>query len=90
VGKRRSKRTVPPAPDTLAGAIAARMNGLNLTAYRVAEMSGVHVSVIQRLINGERFPKLDTADRICKSLELALAILPDSTLALDLVRDRNE
>ena len=87
MGKRKTKKLTPPAPDTLAGIIAARVKNLSLTAYRVSKMSGVDVSQIQRLIDGKRSPTIDTADRICKALDLVLIVRPDSTLELDLVRE---
>jgi plasmid maintenance system antidote protein VapI len=90
MGKKRAKKVNPPARDTLAGIIAARMSELNLTAYRVAKMSGVDVSQIQRMIDGDRSPTLDTADRIVKALDLVLTVRPGSTLSIDLVRERNE
>jgi DNA-binding phage protein len=89
MGKRRAKRVNPPAPDSLAGIIAARISGLKLTAYRVAKMSGVDVSQIQRMIDGDRSPTLDTADRIVKALDLILVVRPGSTLSLDLLRERH-
>jgi plasmid maintenance system antidote protein VapI len=88
MGKKRAKKFNRPDRDSLAGMIAARVSELNLTAYRVAKMSGVDVSVIQRLIDGDRSPTLETADRICKALDLVLMIRPGSTLALDLQRER--
>ena len=87
MGKKRYKK---PAPDSLAGIIAARIDGLSLTPYAVAKCSGTDTSTILRLISGERSPTLDTADRIIKALDLVLVTRPGSTLALDLVRDREK
>lgn len=76
MGKKRAKKVTAPAPDSLVGVIAARMKGLNLTAYRVAKMSGVDVSQIQRMIDGKRYPKIDTVDPIVKALDLVLIARP--------------
>jgi len=38
----------------------------------------------------EHFRSLDTADRVCKALDLILVSRPGSTLALDLVREREK
>jgi plasmid maintenance system antidote protein VapI len=89
MGKKRARKPNPPARDSLAGIIVARMSDLKLTAYGAAKMSGVDTSVIQRMIDGERSPTLETADRIVKALDLILVSRPGSTLALDLLRERH-
>ena len=61
---------------------------LHLTPYAVGKMSRTDISTILRLINGERSPTLDTADRICRALDLVLVTRAGSTLAVDLERDR--
>jgi transcriptional regulator with XRE-family HTH domain len=86
MGKKRSKR---PMAETLAGSIKARIKNLELSAYRVARMSGVNAVVIQRFLNGERDLKLETAERLCQALELVLVQRPYSTLADDLMRERH-
>jgi transcriptional regulator with XRE-family HTH domain len=84
------KRHGKPPPDSLAGAIAARIKDLGLTPYAVAKMSGTDTSTILRLIRGERSPTLDTADRICRALDLVLSTRPGSTLSIELMRERHE
>jgi hypothetical protein len=84
------KRHKPPATDSLAGIIAARIEGLKLTPYRVGKMSGTDTSTILRLISGEHTPTLETADRICHALDLILIVKSGSNLALDLVRANHE
>jgi plasmid maintenance system antidote protein VapI len=69
-------------------AIRNRIRALNLTPYRVGKMTGVDASVIQRFLNGERGLTLATSDKLCQALDLTLSVKPDSTLALDLVRER--
>jgi hypothetical protein len=83
---RRSKKAV----DTLAGIISDRIRGLKLTPYRVGKMSGVDASIIQRFLAGERSPSLETADKICRALDLVLVPRPGSNLALDLLREREK
>lgn len=73
MGKKRSKR---PAAETLAGSIKARIKALDLSAYRLAQMSGVNAVVIQRFLNGERDIKLDTAEKLCQALDLVLVPRP--------------
>jgi plasmid maintenance system antidote protein VapI len=74
----------------MAGIIADRIKGLGLTAYRVAKISGVSAVMVQRFLNGERGLTLATADKICKALDLVLAVRPGSTLHIDVVRERWE
>jgi transcriptional regulator with XRE-family HTH domain len=71
------KRHKRPEPDTLTGVIAARIKSLGLSAYAVAKMSGTDTSTVRRLIIGERTPTLDTADRICKAIDLVLVVKPN-------------
>ena len=61
---------------------------LGLTPYAVGKLSSTDTSTILRLINGERSPTLDTADRICRALDLVLVTRAGSTLAVDLEQDR--
>jgi transcriptional regulator with XRE-family HTH domain len=68
--------------------IKDRMKALSLTAYAAGKMSGVSPTVIQRFLNGERGLTLATADKLCQALDLTLSVKSDSTLALDLVRER--
>jgi hypothetical protein len=39
-------------------------------------------------LTGERSLTLATADKLCEALDLMLFVKPNSTLALDLVRER--
>jgi plasmid maintenance system antidote protein VapI len=83
------KTRKPNAPvGMLEGAIRDRIQGLNLTPYRVGKMTGVDASVIQRFMAGERSLTLGTAEKLAKALDLVLVTKPSSTLALDLVRER--
>jgi plasmid maintenance system antidote protein VapI len=50
---------------------------VGLSACAVATMSGTDTSTVRRLITGERTPTLDTADRICKAIDLVLVVKPD-------------
>jgi transcriptional regulator with XRE-family HTH domain len=68
--------------------IKDRMKALSLTAYAAGKMSGISPTVIQRFLNGERGLTLATADKLCQALDLTLSVKPYSTLALDLVRER--
>jgi transcriptional regulator with XRE-family HTH domain len=83
------KRHKRPAPESLAGIIAARIKSLEVSAYWVAKRSGVDASTVLRLIKGERMPTLETADKLCRALDLVLMTRPGSTLSLDLMRERH-
>ena len=69
-------------------AIRNRIRSLNLTPYRVGKMTKVNASVIQRFMAGERSLTLATADNQCQALHLMRFVKPGSTLALDLIRER--
>jgi plasmid maintenance system antidote protein VapI len=85
MGKKR--KTVAPV-GMLEGAIRDRIRGLGLTPYRVGKMTGVDASVIQRFMANERSLTLDTAEKLANALDLVLVTKPESTLALDLVHER--
>lgn len=74
----------------LSGMIADRIRGLKLTPYAAGKMSGIDNATILRFLNGERTLTLNTAEKICKALDLVLVVRPGSTLCLDLIREREE
>jgi plasmid maintenance system antidote protein VapI len=47
-------------------------------------------TTIQRFLSGKRGLTLKTADKLAKRLDLVLMTRPGSTLAIDLVREREE
>lgn len=51
-----------------ARATAARMHQLGMTARAVAEAAGVHPATLSAFLNGHRWPRQDTRDRICRVL----------------------
>jgi plasmid maintenance system antidote protein VapI len=53
-------------------------------------MSGMPVTKIQRFLSGKRGLTLKTADKLAKALDMVLMTRPGSTLAIDLVREREE
>ena len=79
-----------PPTNMLETAIRDRIRSLNLTPYRVAKMTKVDASVIQRFMASERSLTLATAKKLAKALDMVLIIRPGSTLSLDLVRAHEE
>jgi plasmid maintenance system antidote protein VapI len=77
-------------PSILQQPIKDRIKALKLTSYATAKMSGVAATVIQRFVNGERDLTLGTAEKLCRALDLILVTRPDSTLDIELVRQRTE
>jgi plasmid maintenance system antidote protein VapI len=53
-------------------------------------MSGMPVTKIQRFLSGKRGLTLKTADKLAKALDMVLMTRPGSTLAIDVVREREE
>lgn len=45
-----------------------------LTSYALSKASGVHASVIQRFVNGERGISVETAEKLLKALDLILVV----------------
>jgi plasmid maintenance system antidote protein VapI len=84
------KRKTPAPAGMLEAAIRDRIRGLNLTPYRVSKMTRVDASVIQRFMAEQRDLTLKTADKLAEALDMILITRPGSTLALDLVREREE
>jgi hypothetical protein len=66
----RKKRTPEPEPigETLKSIIRER----ELTAYRLAQMTGSSIDSIQRWLNGERGITLRTAEKLATALDLVL------------------
>jgi DNA-binding phage protein len=52
--------------------LRAAIEASGLTAYRLAQDTGVSVDSIQRWLNGERSMKLETFDALCVALGLKL------------------
>lgn len=48
-------------------------NEKGYSAYKLAKLSGVSPSYIQRIENGERNPTVDKLEKICKGLGISLA-----------------
>jgi transcriptional regulator with XRE-family HTH domain len=84
------KQTKPAEPVMLEQAIKDRIKSLGLTAYAAGKMSGMSPTMIQRFLSGKRGLTLKTADKLAKALDMILITRPGSTLALDLVREREE
>jgi len=61
------------SPKQIAQAIKAAIRERDLTAYRLAQMSGVSVTAIQRWLNGERTLSLPNAEKLAAALDLVLA-----------------
>jgi transcriptional regulator with XRE-family HTH domain len=79
-----------PEANTLTDVIAGRIRTLGLTHYAVGKMAGIDAATIMRFANGERTLTLRTAEKLCQALDLVLVVRPDSTLSLDLLREREE
>jgi transcriptional regulator with XRE-family HTH domain len=84
------KKTTQTGPIMLEQAIKDRIRSLGLTAYATGKMSGMSPTMIQRFLSGKRGLTLKTADKLATALDMVLVTRPESTLALDLVREREE
>jgi succinyl-CoA synthetase beta subunit len=79
-----------PDSETLEGIIKARIKSLEMSAPVVAKLAGINAVLVQRFLDGERGINLDTADKICRVLDLVLVTRPARTLAIDRVEDQVE
>jgi antitoxin component HigA of HigAB toxin-antitoxin module len=59
-------------PSSLSATIAAIIKARGITSYALSKASGVHGSVIQRFVNGERGLTLETAEKLVQALGLIL------------------
>ena len=59
-----------------------------LTAYKVAKDAGVSHTIVQRFLDGDRGLKLDSADKIARSLRLQL--MEDPAIFTMTIRKSNE
>jgi transcriptional regulator with XRE-family HTH domain len=61
----------PPAP-TISEQLREAIRQRGLTAYKVAKDAGVSHTIVQRFLDGDRGLKLDSADKIARTLRLRL------------------
>ena len=60
---------------TFAATLKKHMARRNLSAYRLAKLAGLNPSSVQRIINGERSPTLDTMGKLMKELGLSFTVV---------------
>lgn len=61
------------APDSFAARLAALLRGAGLSAYRLAQLSGLSQQALSKLLSGKSAPSLETARRLCKALGVSLS-----------------
>ena len=73
---------IPEKTSTLAPTISEQLREVihqrGLTAYKVAKDAGLSHTIVQRFLDGDRGLKLDSADKIARTLRLRLT--EDSTI----------
>lgn len=67
MGKKAVKR-----PETIVDQLRAAIRASGLTSYRLGKEAKVGQPIIDRFLNGERMPRLDTAARLAAVLRLEL------------------
>jgi hypothetical protein len=67
MGRKRQTSTEP-----IADALRAEIKRRELTAYRLAQMTGASIDSIQRWLNGEQGLRLATAERLMVALDLVV------------------
>lgn len=67
-----AKRPQPIVKQLIRAVRDAEKRGI--TRYRIAKDAGVEQSQISRLMSGESIPRLDTAEKIAKALDLRLTL----------------
>ncbi len=57
--------------DKFIGALKMHMTRRNLSAFRLARLTGLNPSTVQRIINGDVSPTLETVGKITKELKFS-------------------
>jgi Helix-turn-helix len=65
---------VMSSPETVTDTLRAIIGIRKLTSYRLAELSGLHSTAIQRFVNGERGLSLASIQKLAKALGLGLKL----------------
>ncbi len=57
------------------GALKKHMVRSNISAYRLAKLTGLNPSSVQRILNGEVSPSLETVDKILTEIPIRIKFL---------------